>query len=67
MSKLENNRRLEIICPACGGNGGETEMGKFYPCDECNGSGYKPTKNGKAILDLMRHNIKRLVDKELSA
>jgi DnaJ-class molecular chaperone len=67
MSASEKKPKLEKICPVCKGKCGETELGEFYPCDECNGAGYVPTETGKAILDLMRHNLKWMAKRELSA
>lgn len=64
MKATENTTELETICSACRGLRGEAEFGKFYPCDECNGAGYVPTKIGEAILDLMRHNLRSMMDSE---
>jgi DnaJ-class molecular chaperone len=49
---------LERLCPRCRGQGGDTELGCWYSCGECNGAGYIPTEYGKKVLALMRHNFK---------
>lgn len=53
----EKNLELETVCPDCHGKGGWTEMGEFFPCSECHGSGYVPTDQGKAIIALMDHQF----------
>jgi DnaJ-class molecular chaperone len=57
MPRIHKNVKLEKVCPDCSGKGGETELGEFFPCDECKGAGYVPTANGKAVLAIMRHNF----------
>jgi DnaJ-class molecular chaperone len=65
MTPAENNSQgelpvLETVCPACKG------IGSFYmegPCESCCGSGYVPTEAGEKLLALVRHNIRRLLDK----
>lgn len=53
--------QLEITCQRCKGAGGETERGKWYNCHNCNGAGKVPTKAGKRILALMRHNFRLML------
>jgi DnaJ-class molecular chaperone len=56
----QQQNELEIICSECDGNGGETELGKWFPCDKCAGAGYIPTPAGQKVLSLMRHNLRAM-------
>ena len=53
---------LELLCPRCAGEGGETELGKWHDCIECGGAGYIPTRAGSQLLALMRHNFKPMLE-----
>lgn len=53
---------LETKCLNCGGAGGETERGRWYPCADCGGGGYVPTALGRKILSLVRHNFRLMHD-----
>jgi DnaJ-class molecular chaperone len=53
----QKRQSLEVVCSYCKGSGGDVDMGEFCPCPDCHGTGYVPTKTGRAILDLMRHNL----------
>jgi DnaJ-class molecular chaperone len=64
--KTRDHGKLEVICPDCRGSRGYYEMGRFCRCSECNGAGFVPTKKGKAILDLMRHNFRPMLDQNIS-
>jgi Tryptophan RNA-binding attenuator protein inhibitory protein len=52
---------LEEPCASCGGQRGEMELGNWYPCPICEGAGYVPTRFGKKILDLLKHNFNPLL------
>jgi hypothetical protein len=38
-------------------------MGKWYPCSECEGACYVPTKDGERVLALMRHHFTPMLRK----
>ncbi len=56
---------LEELCPNCDGGGGwwvnGTAVEHWTDCDRCNASGYVPTIIGGKVLDLIRHNMIRLM------
>jgi len=52
---------LETVCGECGGNGGQKGCHFWETCDACNGTGYILTDDGKAILELVRHNGKTIL------
>ena len=54
---LEKLPELEIVCPECKGKPW-SERGR---CEECHGSGVVPTMFGKQVLDLVRHNRRRIL------
>jgi len=52
---------LETRCPRCEGMGHSEEQGESdFGCSKCGGAGYLPTEDGKRVLNLMRHNFRRL-------
>ncbi len=64
-SKIE----LETVCDWCHGRRGEHEdgTGVWRDCGRCGGSGFATTALGEKVLDLIRHNIKRLIDESSHA
>lgn len=61
----ESNQPLEHLCDYCEGTGGDDQDGTgWYRCQMCNGAGYKPTEAGEAILMLVRHNLKPMLEDE---
>ena len=53
----EESLVLEVQCNYCSGRG---RFGRDQ-CDACDGSGYVPTELGSRILDLMRHNLRPMI------
>jgi len=55
-------QQLEKKCPDCKGEGGHFDPidGYGYYCPRCNGAGYLPTKTGRQVLSLIRHNFSLL-------
>jgi hypothetical protein len=58
---LENVPELETVCPECEAeqNYNGNPCGPWEPCGTCDGAGYLPTKFGKKILQLLRHDSRR--------
>ncbi len=56
---------LEERCNHCGGKGwySSEKMGRSR-CGFCNGAGYVPTETGEAVLALMRHNFRPMLEDE---
>jgi hypothetical protein len=50
---------LEEPCPLCLGDPGRSKTGSGL-CEHCDGYAVVPTEFGVRVLDLMRHNIRRL-------
>ena len=48
---------LEVICDQCNGLG-KVKWCSDEDCSECKGAGYKPTEEGKVILELISHNLR---------
>lgn len=55
------NAQLEVPCERCHGKGGWHSDG-WRRCGQCNGAGFVPTETGAAILALLRHNFKPLLE-----
>lgn len=56
------NTKLEKTCDECGGTGQDFyDDGQGEPCWKCQGSGHIATDEGKAILQLLAHHQKDLL------
>ncbi len=57
------SERLEIRCDICNGRGSFVNglQGEIR-CDVCKGAGYLPTQLGAKILDLVRHNLRLMLE-----
>lgn len=62
----KNIGSLENRCEQCKGDGGTNEYSFWATCDNCQGTGYIPTQNGEAILELIQHNMKNLLRQAIS-
>ena len=58
MSEEQTLPELEHECGYCGGRG-RTEHG--WECGACRGTGHELTEAGEQVLDLVKHQFKRLL------
>lgn len=52
---------LEKECPICKGSGNVASYDNddgYRACERCSASGFVPTEEGKAVLNLLRHNFR---------
>jgi hypothetical protein len=54
-------RDLEYPCEECRGTGGYHLDAGWRNCANCQGAGYVPTTFGERILELVRHNLKPIL------
>jgi DnaJ-class molecular chaperone len=61
------SNRLEEVCGYCNGAGGETVegSGRWQQCAMCNGAGYIPNEFGEAVVALMRHNFRSMLNEAM--
>lgn len=56
------NQNFEELCVVCKGRGKHRGYHGDERCDTCDGAGYTTTEVGQRILDLMRHNLKPMLE-----
>jgi len=63
MKHLFNKNALEKACDECGGTGTDWyDEGLGEPCWKCQGTGHVATEEGKAILQLIAHHSKGILE-----
>jgi DnaJ-class molecular chaperone len=63
MKNLFTKSTLEKACDECGGTGTDWyDDGQGEPCWKCQGTGHVATEEGKAILQLIAHHSKGILE-----
>ena len=66
-TNLIEARQLQVVCSSCKGNGRlVAPSGRLLKCGYCDGSGFKLTDFGEEVLEIVRRNLRSMLEDEMS-